>query len=140
MSNHKRVLGPQGQTMPQMNMNDMVSKAIMELEVIDAARLEPTEFNVLLKIADKARLTKSGIILSPGEVDKSLFSSCRAQVVSFGAECFKNSDGTPISNAPKAGDDVLISKYPGIPFRDAEYNLYRFAHDKDVIAIVKEKK
>lgn len=121
-------------------MGEMVSKAIADLEVIDAAVLAPTEFNVLLKIADKARVTRSGILLSPAEVDKTIFSSCRAQVVSFGAECFKNSDGTPLIGAPKIGDNVLISKYPGIPFRDAAYNFYRFAHDKDVIAIVKEKK
>lgn len=139
-NNYKRIINAHGQPMQaqQVDMGAMVSKAITELEVIDAAQLVPIEFMVLLKIADKTRVTKSGIILSAGEVDKSLFASCRATVVSIGGECFKNSDGTPISNVPQVGDDVLIAKYPGIPFRDADYNLYRFAHDKDVIAVVKK--
>lgn len=141
---HKRIINAHGQPMQSQMQpaitGEMVSRAILDLEVIDAAALVPIEFMVLLKIADKTRVTKSGIILSPSEVDKTLFASCRATVVSIGAECFKNSDGSPISNPPQIGDDVLIAKYPGIPFRDAEYNLYRFAHDKDVIAVVKAEK
>lgn len=139
-NNHRRIVAPNGQPMQtqQMSVGEVVSDAIRGLEVIDAAALVPIEFMVLLKIADKTRVTKSGIILSASEVDKTLFASCRATVVSIGAECFKNSDGTSISNPPQVGDDVLIAKYPGIPFRDADYNLYRFAHDKDVIAVVKK--
>ena len=125
---------------PQADMGAMVSKAITELEVIEGAELVPLEFNVLLKIADKSRVTNGGIILSANEVDKSLFASCKAQIVSFGDECFRNRDGTELTNRPKVGDHVLLSKYAGIPFRDAAYNLYRFAHDKDVIALLGGKK
>lgn len=128
---------PQPESEPDMGAT--VSAAISGLEVVDGENLVPLEYNVLLKIAGKERVTRGGIILSPAEVDKQLFSSCKAEIVSFGEECFRNGDGSGLANRPQVGDHVLISKYPGIPFRDSEYNLYRFAHDKDVVAIIKRK-
>lgn len=125
---------------PKEDIGSLVSRAIGDLEVIDADGMAPLEFNVLLKIADKARVSKGGIVYSGAEVDKQLFSSCKAEIVSFGKECFRNGDGSELANRPQVGDQVLISKYPGIPFRDDEYNLYRFAHDKDVVAIIKRAK
>lgn len=141
----KTLLTPNGehfvpQTQAEPDMGAMVSKAIAELEVLDGEHLVPLEYNVLLKIASKERVSRGGIILSPAEVDKQLFSSCKAEIVSFGEECFRNGDGSELANRPQIGDQVLISKYPGIPFRDSEYNLYRFAHDKDVVAIIKRSK
>lgn len=134
------IIGTDGvpvQQQPQArDMSELVSRAILDLEVIDAKTMTMLEFNVLLKIADKSRVTKGGIIMSGAEVDKQLFASCQAEVVSFGDECFLNGDGSPIGNRPQPGDKILIAKYAGIPFRDAEYNLYRLAHDKDVVSII----
>lgn len=121
---------------PTHDISELVSRAILDLEVIDAPTMTMLEYNVLLKIADKSRVTKGGVILSGAEVDKQLFASCQAEIVSFGEECFLNGDGSPIANRPAAGDKVLLAKYAGIPFRDAEYNLYRLAHDKDVVSIL----
>lgn len=118
------------------DMAELVSRAILDLECIEASTMVMLEFNVLMKIADKERVTRGGIVLSGAEVDKQLFASCVAEVVSFGEECWLNGDGSEINNRPAAGDKVLLSKYAGIPFRDAEYNLYRLAHDKDVVSII----
>lgn len=142
-NNYKRIITPKGDHyVPEAppDMKVVVSSAVSSLEVIDPEELTCLEFLVVLKIADKARVSRGGIILSPSETDKDLFASCKAQVVSFGAECWHNGDGTPLANRPKVGDNVLIAKYAGLTFRDKEYNLYRFAHDKDVVAVVKEKK
>lgn len=133
------IIGPNGQVLSngtRADIGELVSRAILDLEIIDAPNMIMLEFNVLLKIAGKERVTKGGIVLSPAEVDKQLFGSCQAEIVSFGDECFMNGDGSPIANRPEVGDKVLIAKYPGIPFRDAEYNLYRLAHDKDVVSII----
>lgn len=141
-NNHKRLYTPQGTqvTSGEPDLRVIVSDAVSSLEIIDPAELTCLEFLVVLKIADKERVSRGGIILSPAETDKALFASCKAQIVSHGAECWLNGDGTPLANRPKVGDKVLIAKYAGLTFRDKEYNLYRFAHDKDVVAVVKGEK
>jgi len=117
-----------------------VPPAIKQLEEIDPDSIQCLEFRVLLKVLGAESVTKGGIYRSAQDIEKELFSKCSADVVNFGEEAFCLSDGTPMANRPKPGDRVMIAKYAGITVRDKDYNLYRFANDKDVVAITKGEK
>lgn len=113
------------------------SSAIRQLEVIDPDTITCLEFTVLLKVMDVEGITQGGVFKPDVSIEKELFGKCGAELVSYGAEAFTLSDGSPMANRPKKGDRVIVAKYSGITMRDKDYNLFRFCNDKDVRAIVK---
>ncbi len=112
--------------------SDEVTLAIKQLEVIEPLKMRLLGFRVLLKIADKDKITRGGIILPASQIDKDLFGSIKAVLVAIGTRAFEEE---AIEDRPKVGDEVHISKYAGLPLRDAEFNMYRYANDQDVIAV-----
>jgi co-chaperonin GroES (HSP10) len=111
---------------------DEVTLAIKSLEVIEPEKMKVVGFRVLLKVADKDKITKGGIILPASQIDKDLFGSIKATIVKVGSRAFEEE---AVEDRPKAGDKVHIAKYAGLPLRDAEFNMYRYANDSDVIAV-----
>ena len=115
-----------------------IDRIFGEVEVIDPKTVVPTEYRVLLKIAGVEYMTKSGIFTkTPEEISRELMAKTDAVLVSSGAMAFTTSTGDYLPDTPKEGDRVLTTKYPGTVYRDKQNNLYRFANDKDVIAIVR---
>ena len=112
--------------------SDLVSQAIKGLEVIDPAKVHVVGLRILVKIADKERVSKGGVILSGAEVDKDLFGSIKGTIVAMGKRAFFEEKA---EDRPKVGDEIHIAKFSGIPLRDSEYNLYRYTNDDDVIAV-----
>lgn len=114
-----------------------VPHAIKNLDVIDPSTIQCLEFRILLKVASVEILSSGGIYRPATDIEKELFSKCTAEIISFGDEAFCLPNGEPIANRPVCGDKVMIAKYAGITVRDAEFNLYRFANDKDVVATIR---
>lgn len=115
-----------------------VPAAIKSLEVIDPTNITCLEFRVLLKVMSVDDITPAGVFKPDSAIEKELFAKCKAEVISIGKESFTLADGSKIADCPKPGDFVMIAKYSGITVRDKDFNLYRFANDKDVVAIIKE--
>jgi co-chaperonin GroES (HSP10) len=111
---------------------DNVSAAIKGLEVINPDTLRVIGLRILVKIADKERISRGGIILSGNEIDKDLFASIKGTIVAMGKRAFFEEDE---ADRPVVGDEVHIAKYSGIPLRDENYNLYRYTNDDDIIAV-----
>lgn len=111
---------------------DLVSQAIKGLEVINPDTIRVIGLRILVKIADKDRVSKGGIILSGSEVDKDLFSSIKGTIVAMGKRAFFEEAE---EDRPVVGDEIHIAKYSGIPLRDADFNLYRYTNDDDVISV-----
>lgn len=117
-----------------------IPPAIRQLEEINPAQVQCIEFRVLLKVMGVESITKGGIYRAVEDIERELFAKSKAQLISFGAEAFCDPSGNPIVNRPEPGDFVMIAKYAGITVRDKDFNLYRFANDKDVVAIIKGEK
>ncbi len=89
--------------------------------------LIPMADNVLLKSYNAEETTKSGIILSTANKEKSSIS----EVVAVGT-------GTPdVKMVVKPGDKVIVSKYTGteLKFDNGEYTIVK---QSDILAIVME--
>lgn len=121
-------------------LTDVSSRAIGALEEIDPTKIICLEYRVLLKVMGAEQITKGGVFRPASDIEKELFSKCKAEVVSVAFEAFTASHGEYIQNRPKPGDIVIIAKYSGITMRDKDFNLYRFANDKDVVGIIKGEK
>lgn len=117
----------------------MVDK-VVDLPVIDPASVNPLEYRVLLKVGKAEKKTNGGIILPDQSREKEEYHQIIAEVVSCGEEAFTSDKGGYIENKPKCGDRVIVAKYAGLMVRDKDANLYRFANDKDVIAVIEEEK
>lgn len=115
-----------------------VRRQLNELECIDPATIIPLEYRVLLKVCEVEEMTEGGILKPETFFSKQLFSKTLATFVSCGEEAFTHGPtGDFITDRPQKGDTVLTAKYPGNPYRDKDFNLYRFCNDKDIIAIIK---
>ena len=110
---------------------------IRALEVIDPDSITPLEYRVLVRVATTDDMTDGGIFKPENFHNKEMFAKTKATFISCGDEAFTNGSGDFIQNKPENGDKILLAKYPGSPYRDEDFNLYRFCNDKDVIAILK---
>ena len=111
--------------------------AMRQLEVIDPETVTPLEYRVLVKVSSTEDVTDGGIFKPESFFEKEMFNKTEATFVSCGDEAFTGGNGEYIESRPEKGDKIITAKYPGNPYRDEAYNLYRFCNDKDVIAIIK---
>lgn len=109
-----------------------ITDAIKGLEVIDPDKVRVIGLRVLVKIVEKNRVSQGGIILPGSAIDKDIFASIKGTVVKLGTRAFFEEAA---EHRPSVGDQVHIAKYAGLPLRDKEYNLYRYANDTDIIAV-----
>lgn len=108
-----------------------------EITTIDPKAVVPIEYRILVKIGKIEEKTSGGLILPEAHRDKEIHHQVEAELINYGALAFTDSDGAPIDDRPEPGDRIIIAKYSGLAVQDKEGNLYRFANDKDVVAIVR---
>lgn len=106
-----------------------------ELPILDPQQVSPLEYRILVMVQKAKEVTKGGIILTSGSVEKTEFGEVVGTFIKAGSYAFCNDEGQPIEGAPEAGDRIVMAKYSGMAFRDEDGNMYRFANDKDVIAV-----
>ncbi len=109
-----------------------ITQAIRGLEIIDPENVRVLGPRVLVRIIEKERVSKGGIILSGAEIDKDIFASIKGTIVKIGTLAFPEEEP---KDRPKVGDHIHIAKYSGLPLRDKEFNMYRYTNDTDVIAV-----
>ncbi len=94
-------------------------------------KLTPLADRVLLKPLDAVETTKSGIIISTANKEKSAYS----EVVAVGPGGMV--DGNEVKMTVKAGQKVVVAKYSGtdVKIDDQEYTLVK---QSDILAIVED--
>ncbi len=94
-------------------------------------KLTPLADRVLLKQIDAVETTKSGIIISTANKEKSAYS----EVVAVGPGGMV--DGNEVVMTVKAGQKVVVAKYSGtdVKIDDQEYTLVK---QSDILAIVED--
>jgi co-chaperonin GroES (HSP10) len=111
-------------------------KATVDLNtmgMIDPLSIKPVGQRILVRIADiKDELADGRLIVPQETLEKAMFASTYATIVSLGDEAFDDFHG----KKPVAEDVVILTKYAGNVMRDEDGGLYRFANDIDVVAIV----
>jgi co-chaperonin GroES (HSP10) len=126
-----------GVQVPKAQVNGIsASAAIRALECIDPDKIQVLEYRVLLKVVSVEEITDGGILKPESFFEKELFNKTEAVFIACGEEAFTK-NGDFIQNRPEKGDLVITTKYAGNVYRDKDYNLYRFANDQDVVAIVR---
>ena len=118
--------------------NKQATAAIRKLEVIDPEAIKPTKYNILLRVINVDDMTEGGIFKPEAFFEKELFSKSRAVLVNCSPEAFTHSNGDHWEEKPNIGDEVITAKYAGNVYRDDDFNLYRFAHDNDVVGIIRK--
>lgn len=109
---------------------------------LNTTGIEPTEFNVLVKLAKAA--TRIGSIELPGtKVDRDQALNTVGLLIAASPLAFSYDDwrDVPDANKPKVGDMVRIAKGAGEYITDlGDGEFYRLVKDKDVTAIMREVK
>lgn len=101
--------------------------------------IEPTEFNVLVKIQKVEARTAGGLHLPDTKVQRDIALNTRGVLVAasplaFSYDDWKGSEGS----IPQIGDTVIISKGAGVFIDDVgDGEVYRLLKDKDVCAVVR---
>lgn len=91
--------------------------------------IKPVGDRILIKIKESEEITKSGIILSSSEKEKTQV----AEVIAVGPG--GNVEGIDIEMFVKEKDNVIVSKYSGteIKYEDEEYLIVK---QSDILAII----
>lgn len=119
--------------------HNAIEQGLRDLELIDPDSIDPLDYRVLLKVASVDEMTEGGVFKPADTLIRELMAKTDAEYVSGGSLAFTDASGDFLERMPEAGDRILTTKYPGNVYRDKDNNLYRFANDKDVVAIVRSK-
>lgn len=126
-----KLIGIEKQEIPKVT-KVQASAALRSMEEIDPDTISCIEHRVLLRVCEVSEMTDGGIFKPESFFEKELFAKTRAIFIDCGSEAFEDT-----ADRPKEGDTVITTKYAGNVYRDKDNNLYRFANDKDVVAVVK---
>ena len=108
-----------------------------KIPLVDVKTTMPIEFRILVKVG-KVEEKIGGIYLPESHRDKEVHHQIVAEYVRGGSMAFTDSSGRPLADAPVEGQKIVIAKYAGLAVKDKDDNLYRFANDKDVVAVIRE--
>lgn len=96
----------------------------------------PTEFKVLIVVADALKVSQGGIILPPDKAEADQAASMRGRLVAVspqaGGAGIWPDDGPA---RPQPGDEVVFAKYAGVLITGDDGREYRACFDKDIIAV-----
>ena len=108
--------------------------------MLNTTGIEPTEYNVLVKLDGVEEKTSGGIIMTTGTVDRDQALQTRRTLVAVSPLAFTYEEWPAGYTPPQVGDRVIISKAAGLYIDDqGDGEFYRLIKDKDVCAALREK-
>lgn len=99
-------------------------------------KIQPIEFNVLVKPQTVEEKTKGGIILSDVTKEADKYAQQRGEIVALSPLAFSYADWPAGTTLPKVGDEVFFGKYAGTLVKDDDGNEFRLVKDKEIAAVV----
>lgn len=102
--------------------------------------IEPTEFNVLVRLRPAAQTTAGGIHLPGTKIERDQALNVRGTLIAVSPLAFSYDEWRGAEHAiPKVGDEVFISKGAGVYIDDmGDGEFYRLLKDKDVCAVIRK--
>jgi chaperonin GroES len=97
--------------------------------------IEPTEYQVLIVMAEKEEKTAGGILLPSAVQDKEQWGSTHARLLAVSPLAFSYTDRTDWS-PPRVGDVVFVGKYPGEVVIGRDGREYRLCSDREIAGII----
>lgn len=102
--------------------------------------IEPTEYNVLVRLDDAEEKTSSGVYLPDSKQDRDQSLQTRGTLIAASPLAFTYENWPTGMQPPVVGDGVIIAKGAGLYISDqGDGHFYRLIKDKDVCAIVRDK-
>lgn len=111
------------------------------MTTLNTTGIEPTEFNVLVRMEKAKEKTVGGIILPDEKKDRDQAMLQRGTMIAASPLAFTYDSWTDCEHLrPEVGDGVLISKGAGLYIPDLDDGeTYRLLKDKDICAVIKPK-
>lgn len=107
------------------------------LQECSGCGVEPTEFQILVSMSEKAEKTAGGILLPEATKDKAQWGSDHARLVAVSPHAFTYVQTWPEgSRKPQVGDVVFVGKFPGDEITGRDGRTYRLCSDKEVLAVM----
>lgn len=101
--------------------------------------IEPTEYQCLIAMAEKAKQTAGGILLPEAVHDKEQWGSDHARLLACSPLAFSYSKDWPTqARKPQPGDVVFVGKFPGDEITGRDGRAYRLISDREILGIIKE--
>lgn len=101
------------------------------------AGIEPTEYQVLVAMAEFEARTAGGIILTDATREKEGWGSAHARLLAVSPLAFSYSKEWPSEAAkPQVGDVVFTGKYPGEEVVGRDGKTYRLRSDREIAGII----
>ncbi len=101
--------------------------------------LLPSEYNVVVKPDPVEEVTKGGIILPVSTTDRDKLAADEGTLVAVSPHAFSYADWPEGQKPPQVGDRVVFARYAGSLIKRGDTD-YRVIKDKDIIAVVTERK
>lgn len=100
-------------------------------------RIQPIEFNVLIKPQEVEKKTASGLYLPDQTVEADKYAQQRGEIVALSPLAFSYADWPDGTVLPKVGDTVFFGKYAGTMVKEGDAE-YRLVKDKEIAAVLVE--
>lgn len=97
--------------------------------------IEPTEYQVLVIMAEKEEKTAGGVLLPDATREKEGWGSTHARLLAVSPLAFSYTDRTDWI-PPAAGDVVFTGKYPGEEIVGRDGKAYRLCSDREISGII----
>lgn len=99
-------------------------------------RIQPIEFNVLVKPKVVENKTASGLYLPDQTVEADKYAQQKGEIVALSPLAFSYADWPEGTVLPKVGDTVFFGKYAGTMVKDDDGTEYRLVKDKEIAAVI----
>lgn len=113
-----------------------LSRTRLLRELKRSMKIQPIEFNVLVKPQDVEKKTKGGIILADQTTEADKYAQQRGTIEAVSPLAFSYGDWPAGTVLPKPGDEVFFGKYAGTLVKDDDGNEFRLVKDKEIAAVV----
>lgn len=101
----------------------------------------PTGYNVVVVTAEKAKTSKSGLIIIPDNLsDRETLAQMKGLLVAVSPLAFNFDTWPSDADKPKPGDVVMFAKYAGVVPQEEtpDGRQYRVVSDRDIVAVFDE--
>lgn len=101
-----------------------------------APAIEPTEYQVLVAMAQKEAVTPGGILLPDALAEKEQWGSTHARLLAVSPLAFSYATWPGNARKPQVGDVVFVGKFPGDEVIGRDGKTYRLCNDREIAGII----
>jgi chaperonin GroES len=102
--------------------------------------IEPTEYQVLIAMAEFEGKTPGGIILTASTKEKEQWGATHARLLAVSPLAFTYATWPADARKPTPGDVVFVGKYPGDEVIGRDGKTYRLCSDREISGIIERAK